>query len=485
MKIKRLTSILAACLVVGQIQFNVAQAAVSLAKTKPAVEQTQVLDNSIKNSEISNIRYSKSDGKVRLVFDLNETTQYEVKSMDNGYVMIDFSEPIAKNYASGINVNDASVPFVEIYSDGKTSCAVIQVVDGSAFSSGELQNPRRLYVDISKDYEYSITKNLEPGLTQISYYSRKNGEKQMAQLVEVDPKYFKLVPVLGGGDKMAKNTVKAMSNYVDAAVAENASYFGDGRELYGVTKIAGDLVSSMYLTRTAFGILADGSPYIGPVSYHGVVHSDNGDLYVSGLNGTRGLNSVMLYNHYYGTSTGTDNSGTEYVVKNDKIVSINRGNSPLRKDEMVVSVTGDGKQVLNGLKVGDTLQIEQSLNEPWNAATDILGVGPLLVKDGQVDITSAEERIGVDVTGAKAPRTAVGILRNGNVMFAVLDGRQSHSRGMMLDDFARFLIGMDVVDAVNFDGGGSSEMVIGGKIVNSPSDGRERPVATALTAVRR
>ena len=107
------------------------------------------------------------------------------------------------------------------------------------------------------------------------------------------------------------------------------------------------------------------------------------------------------------------------------------------------------------------------------------------MKDGQVDITSAQEQIGVDVTGAKAPRTAVGILKNGNVMFAVLDGRQSHSKGMMLDEFARFLIGMEVVDAVNFDGGGSSELVIGGKIVNSPSDGRQRPVATALTAVRR
>ena len=69
--------------------------------------------------------------------------------------------------------------------------------------------------------------------------------------------------------------------------------------------------------------------------------------------------------------------------------------------------------------------------------------------------------------------------------FAVLDGRQAHSKGMMLDEFARFLIGMEVVDAVNFDGGGSSELVIGGKIVNSPSDGMERPVATALTAVRR
>lgn len=37
---------------------------------------------------------------------------------------------------------------------------------------GELNNPRRLYIDVQKDYEYSITKELEPGLTQISYYSK-------------------------------------------------------------------------------------------------------------------------------------------------------------------------------------------------------------------------------------------------------------------------------------------------------------------------
>lgn len=484
MKIKMLASILTVVLLSGQLQFNEVEA-VSPEKSKSPAEKTVITDNSAKNNELSSIRFSKSNNNVRLVFDLNKTTQYEVKSMDNGYILIDFSEPIALKYADGININDSSVPFVEIYTDGKMSCAVIQVVDGSAFNSGELQNPRRLYVDVNKDYEYSITKNLEPGLTQISYYSRKNGEKQTAQLVEVDPKYFKFVPVLGGGDKMAKNTVKAMSNYVDAAVAENASYFGDGKELYGVTKIAGDLISSMYLTRTAFGVLADGSPYIGSVNYHGIIHSDRGDLYVSGLNGIRGNNSVIIYNHYYGTSTGTDNSGMEYVVKDNRIVAVNKGNSTLKKGEMVVSVTGEGMQLLNGLKVGDTLEIEQNLNDPWNSATDILGVGPLLVKDGRVNVTAAQEQIGADVTGAKAPRTAVGILRNGNVMFAVLDGRQAHSKGMMLEDFARFLIGMDVVDAVNFDGGGSSEMVIEGKIVNSPSDGRERPVATALTAVRK
>ena len=388
-------------------------------------------------------------------------------------------------YLSGINVNDDTVPFLEVYSDDKTSCVVIKVADNSAFDMGELNNPRRLYIDVQKDYEYSITKELEPGLTQISYYSKKSGVKQHAQLVEVSPKYFKFVPVLGGGDKMAKNTVSAMSDYVNAVVAENASYFGSGKELYGVTKIAGDLVSSMYLTRTGFGVLADGTPYIGDVSYSGIVQSKNGDVYVYGLNGTRTSDSVMLYNQYYGKSTGTDNSGIEYVVKDNKIVKINSGNSLLRSGEIVVSATGNGKNILSGLNVGDDLIVNQILNTPWDSATDILGVGPRLVKNGQVDITSSIEQIGPDVTGARAPRTAVGILKNGNVLFAVLDGRQAHSKGMMLDEFARFLIGMEVVDAVNFDGGGSSELVIGGKIVNSPSDGMERPVATALTAVRR
>ena len=254
MKLKTLTSVLLITLAAAQFCPAQTQAAVSLAKP---VKQTETV-NTVSNGEISAIRYSKAADKVRVVFDLNDTTQYEVKPLDNGYIMVDFSEPISKSYAGGINIGDSSVPFVEIYSDGKMSCAVIQVTDGSAYESGELKGPRRLYVDISKDYEYSITKNLEPGLTQISYYSRKNGERQTAQLVEVDPKYFKFVPVLGGGDKMAKNTVKAMSDYVDAAVAENASYFGDGKELYGVTKIAGDMISSMYLTRTAFGGLAAG-----------------------------------------------------------------------------------------------------------------------------------------------------------------------------------------------------------------------------------
>jgi len=41
------------------------------------------------------------------------------------------------------------------------------------------------------------------------------------------------------------------------------------------------------------------------------------------------------------------------------------------------------------------------------------------------------------------------------------------------------------VSAVNFDGGGSSEMVLDGKIMNRPSDGGERPVSIGLGIFRK
>lgn len=39
-------------------------------------------------------------------------------------------------------------------------------------------------------------------------------------------------------------------------------------------------------------------------------------------------------------------------------------------------------------------------------------------------------------------------------------------------------------DALNLDGGGSATMWLGGKIMNSPSEGKERAVANGLIVVR-
>jgi uncharacterized protein YgiM (DUF1202 family) len=76
------------------------------------------------------------------------------------------------------------------------------------------------------------------------------------------------------------------------------------------------------------------------------------------------------------------------------------------------------------------------------------------------------------------PRTAAGINQNGRWLFlAVIDGRQpGHSEGATFPELADFLISLGVYTGLNLDGGGSSAMVIEGKlggpfVLNSPIEG--------------
>ena len=54
-----------------------------------------------------------------------------------------------------------------------------------------------------------------------------------------------------------------------------------------------------------------------------------------------------------------------------------------------------------------------------------------------------------------------------------------------LTEFGRYFVQLGADRAMNFDGGGSSEMVVNGKIMNDPSDGTERPVRVALGVFRK
>ena len=83
------------------------------------------------------------------------------------------------------------------------------------------------------------------------------------------------------------------------------------------------------------------------------------------------------------------------------------------------------------------------------------------------------------------PRTAVGVTKSGNYVLGVVDGRQYHSRGCTLNEWATLLRDFGVYEAINLDGGGSSEMIVAGDILNSPSDGSERPIGCAAIIIRR
>lgn len=85
------------------------------------------------------------------------------------------------------------------------------------------------------------------------------------------------------------------------------------------------------------------------------------------------------------------------------------------------------------------------------------------------------------------PRTAVGICENGDLLFAVLEGRNPGiAEGLHLQRFGMYLKSLGTKQALNLDGGGSTLMALRMpgqqeiEIVNTPSDGFERVCANGI-----
>lgn len=112
---------------------------------------------------------------------------------------------------------------------------------------------------------------------------------------------------------------------------------------------------------------------------------------------------------------------------------------------------------------------------------DALGAGPVLVWDGRVRVAADEEVFFGSSIPEVHPRTAAGRTEDGSLLLLVVDGRQTQSRGVDLDELARMMRGLGAVQALNLDGGGSSTLVVNGVVVNRPVGGTaEREVMSAL-----
>jgi len=121
----------------------------------------------------------------------------------------------------------------------------------------------------------------------------------------------------------------------------------------------------------------------------------------------------------------------------------------------------------------------------WKAKTAI-GAGPVLIKEGKAinsfseELFDAESGIQPEIN---APRTSIGITKNGYMIFFVCEGRNMTPGvpGFTLAEETKILQSIGCVEALNLDGGGSSCMLVNGQQTIKPSDGTQRKVVTAVS----
>lgn len=104
----------------------------------------------------------------------------------------------------------------------------------------------------------------------------------------------------------------------------------------------------------------------------------------------------------------------------------------------------------------------------WNVY-DALQAGPVIVSKGRKFIADNEEVFFWSKIPDIHPRSAVGFTDDGKYIFMVIDGRQAESRGVDLKELSVLMYDLGCYEAINLDGGGSSALVVNGRLLNKPA----------------
>ncbi len=232
--------------------------------------------------------------------------------------------------------------------------------------------------------------------------------------------------------------------------------------------------------------------------YTGKLVAGNDTFPIHHVNYTRYENELVLYNHYQGTSTGTNVYGSEAVLSllpgekwttsgkmKAKVerVAANVGSTAITADKFVLSGHGTMKAVIESLQAGDEVEIIYSLiinGKETPVAQCISGHQTNLMVNNGVVVTE-------NFWDELHPRTGYGYSQTGDtIIFCVVDGRNApQSVGCNTQVLGAIMRHYGAWYALNWDGGGSSCMAINhfGQM-NNPCDATgERAVANAMFVI--
>jgi hypothetical protein len=304
--------------------------------------------------------------------------------------------------------------------------------------------------------------------------------------------------LLSNDSALGRETVSSMQRRVAhgavAGINGDFSRFDNGK-LSGLFMRDGELVVAPNPNRSSAGVLSDGTLEVRRASMSGTWRANGGPLHaLNRVNEAPQRTQTALFTPAYGLATPPVAGGKAVVLFPFPLTSPNvdlpaavvearSADTPVAVPAGgAVLVAGEGSAVTLAAEAlpGTTVTTRLDLLPEWPNLVTATGGGPLLVAGGKPVISTDEWFTPVQIV-PRAPRSAVGQRADGRIVLVAVDGRQAgYSVGLTNADLARLMVRLGAVTAMALDSGGSTTMAVDGVVVNRPSDGRERPVGSAL-----
>ena len=356
----------------------------------------------------------------------------------------------------------------------------------------------------ARDAALGPARDVAPGITLYHLTSRTlvNPPAPIsAWALRLEPGRADLRAALANDEVLDTETVGALAGRHAAVAAINGGFFLPDGDPAGLYKLKGQLVSDTRRPRGAVGIYRHGDGFrllFDRVTAAATLVIERGRrrttrVPIAGVDTTRLRGRLMLFTPAYHKDTATPAGGLEWVIDGEPLRVTEgprpEGRTPIPQTGFVLSYGGAGvpaelARLTRGARVHIEIQYDTAAGSAteWSATSEIIGGAGLLARDGRYLNDWKAERFQKGFAELRHPRTMIGTARDRAIWLVVVDGRQPElSAGMTLLELRELARRLQLTNALNLDGGGSTTMWVRGKTVNSPSDAAgPRKVSDAL-----
>lgn len=320
--------------------------------------------------------------------------------------------------------------------------------------------------------------------------------KRVKRWLNGKPAVVNIIIVEGAGKMVVKptygeymlNNVKRVSDFAireNAIAAVNASFFKpDIGAPLGISVIEREILTGPIYNRVVFGITETDEFIMGKPGVEGTIKiGKNLELTANNINQPMvGKAGYTIYTDRWGKMTpATSQDYCHIVVKDNKIAYVKQSSIGIPENGYVL--VGPRSLVTGRINANDEVSYSLRLTpDGWNDIKYAVGGGPYLVQDGKIFVD--KQHFTNSFLWRKEPRTAIGYTKAGTLIMVTIDGRKKGvSEGATMGELAKIMWELGCYNAMNLDGGSSTQMVYKGRLVNTPTIAGGGKVVNALLVV--
>lgn len=432
-------------------------------------------------AQINSIRRGRQTWGDRIVLDLNQPATWQIAEQPGEFSLTldaDLSPAAFRDLDTGSGNRIRQIQATS----GRNQTVIRANYDPTARPRvWTLPNPNRVIIDVRQEDLIPRDISWAPGVRwRQQYVSLGAGPFPVYSLV-IDPRQpaVTLRPVwTDPTNAVGISPLTTMAQRWQAQAAINAGFFNRNNQLpLGAVRDQGRWISGPILNRGAIAWNDSGTSMMGRLALQQILRTDNGQQFtLQGLNSGYVGAGIGLYTPTWGSTYSSildgeilvfveSNGGETGRVLRQQNAGAAGTTVPLPSNGYLLAVRANTGAAA-ALTPGTGLTLSQTtIPAAFNDYPHIAAGGPLLLQNRQVVLNAAAEGFSSAFASQSAPRSAIGRLADGSLVIAAAHNRPGGS-GPTLAQMAQIMQQLGCVDALNLDGGSSTSLYLGGRLIN-------------------